>query len=410
MTGNNLIGTPLAEAQRPTTFEQWVGQDQLVNQIKGFIKNNFLPSMVFHGPPGSGKTTMARLISKNFSAQFVQLNAVDTGAKILKEVGEKAKADRLLHSTRTVVFVDEIHRLTTSQQDIFLPFLESGDFILIGATTENPSFELNKALLSRCKVLRFQVPSEQDLGKVFDSVTSSLIKSDFSDPTFRDELIRWSKGDFRKMISAIEDLGFSELPRPFQWESVNDYLMKTPLSYDKSGSSHHDFVSALIKSIRGSDVDAALLYLSYMIRSGEDLNFICRRLIVLASEDIGNADPRALTMAVSCQQAVDVVGYPEASIILGQTVCYLACAPKSNSSYKAIKAAQHFIDTVGTLQVPPVLKSPVSDQYKYPHDHPKNWVDQNYWPEKLPKQSFYQPGSSGFEKNIKDFLAWLKGK
>jgi putative ATPase len=406
-----LPGTPLAEKMRPRSLDDWIGQAEIIQLFKNYQKQDFLPNLIFYGAPGCGKTTLARILSKSFNIRFRLLNAIDTGVKAIKEAGEEARTHRRLHSQRTALFVDEIHRMNQSQQDVFLPFIESGDFSLIGATTENPFFELNRALLSRSKVIQFAGPSEQDLIVCFERTLSFLGigENEFCDPESKQEIIRFSGLDFRVLINTIEHIFHGQPPRSFDLEFCKKILGPIKNARGHHEDLHFDLVSAFIKSIRGSDPNSALYYLASLIKSGASPLFIARRLIILASEDVGNADPRALTVAVSCQQAVDFVGMPESSIILAQTVCYLASAPKSNRSYLAIQKALKFAEEFPLQRVPPPLKNRGADgSYLYPHDFSKGWVSQNYWPSGSESQVFYEPSTSGFEKTMKEFLNWLK--
>jgi putative ATPase len=406
-----LPGTPLAERMRPRSIDDWIGQPEVIRLFKSYIKNNFLPNLILWGPPGSGKTTFAKILSRSFNFRFKMLNAVEVGVKSIRDLGEEARQSRTLNSQRTVIFVDEIHRMNQAQQDVFLPYMESGDFSLIGATTENPFFDLNRALQSRSKVIQFRGPTSEDLLICFQKALAYLeiSESAFCDLECRSEIIQSSTGDYRVLLGTVEHLHFSDIPNPIKKADYLNFVSQFRSSTYFNESLHSDLVSAFIKSIRGSDPDAALYYLANLIKSEASLMFLARRLVILASEDVGNADPRALTLAVSCQQAVDFVGMPESAIILAQTVCYLASAPKSNRSYLAIQKALQFVETSPCQKVPPFLKNQGADgKYVYPHDFPKSWTSQSYWPYSCEPQNFYEPSSHGFEKNIKDFLNWLK--
>jgi putative ATPase len=422
----DLPGTPLAEKLRPETLAQILGQPQVLSQVERYVASGFLPNLIFWGPPGTGKTSLAFALAKQFNAHFVSINAVESGAKALKEIGEAAKNSRRELRQQTVLFVDEIHRFNKAQQDVLLPFIEKGDVVLIGATTENPSYELNRALLSRCRLLVFKRHSQQSLKEMIQKAFQAEDPSLKSEEIFTTEginyLISWSDGDARRILLALEEI-FSNLKAKLNKNSLigiddlKDILGRTPLGYDKQSDQHYDVISAFIKAVRGSDADAALYYLARMIKGGEDPVFIARRLIVLASEDIGNADPRALQVAVSGAQAVEIIGLPEGAITLAQVVTYLSSAPKSNRSYLGLKRAQEYVEKTGTPDIALALRSSKTAEmkkigygvgYQYPHDFPKHWVEQSYWPQDLKPEKFYEPDEIGFEKQILEYLRWLK--
>lgn len=425
-----VLHLPLAEKHRPKNFTEFFGQDQLVNGASSILtlikKTKMAPNLILWGPPGTGKTTFAKLVSNCISGEFLQVSAIDTGAKQLRQLGQSAR-DRKLTGTSTVLFIDEIHRLNRSQQDVLLPFTESGDFSLIGATTENPSYELNKALLSRARVVLFKKLKKTDLNKILWRVLEregceldSLLSSSSQELLFDS-----CGGDARKLISLVEPIvglfkdevakkGFSF---PLDRESLNKMMDSILSVYDKNRDSHYDHISAFIKSIRGSDADAGLYYLAKMICSGEDPVFIARRLVILASEDVGNADPRALLMAMAGLSAVEAVGLPEAGINLAQVVTYLASAPKSNRSYLGYKRAMELVTQYPNLDVPLALKSSQTrlgrefgfgEGYKYSHDGPKGFVDQTFLPDEICDRKLYEPIDRGFEKNIIEYQKWLK--
>lgn len=429
MAPENLPGTPLAEKLRPKKHEALLGQPQVLAQIERYVKSGYLPSLIFWGPPGTGKTTLAQALAREFKAEFVAINAVESGAKALKEIGEAARFRRLQYQTQTILFVDEIHRFNKAQQDVLLPFVEKGEIILIGATTENPSYELNRALLSRCRLIVFERHTEKSLTELLEKAfeSQSLKISDVLNDDGKAALIAWADGDGRRLLLGTEEI-FSwvrsatdeakSAKEPLYRETIEELLGKTPIGYDKQSDQHYDVISCFIKSIRGSDSDAALYYLARMLKGGEDPVFIARRLVILASEDIGNADPRALQVAVNGAQAVELIGLPEGAINLAQVVTYLASAPKSNRSYLGLKKAQAYVDQTGTPPLPLKLRSAKTPEmkdlgygkgYQYPHDFPKHWVNQSYWPEGLEKETFYEPGDVGFEKQIKEYIKWLKG-
>jgi len=422
---------PLAEALRPKRLEDMLGQAKLLGPQapwRRLLESGQIPSLILWGPPGTGKTTFALLLAQKVDAEFVMVNAVETGAKALRELGEKGRITRLQQRRRTLVFIDEIHRLNKGQQDVLLPSVEKGDVILVGATTENPSYEINSALLSRCRILVFERLAPEDLRRLAERAclarNSSL--SDLLDPEALARLMEFADGDGRKLINLVETLISTREAQPAAEESPSWPLSPEALSavfdapavrYDKTADEHYDTVSAFIKSVRGSDPDAAVYYLARMIKGGEDPVFIARRLVILASEDIGNADPRALQVAVSGLQAVELVGWPEAAISLAQVTTYLASAPKSNRSYMALRQAQELVDRTGSVPIPLALRSAKTAAmkelgygrgYKYSHDGEKGYLPQRFLPEELGEISLYEPSDHGFEKTIAQYLAWLK--
>lgn len=420
LDSNNLAGTPLAERLRPLNFADFVAQDKIQKALQDHIRSGHVPNLILWGPPGTGKTTLARILSQQLNFEFVPMNAVESGAKALKAEGDKARERRRLYNQRTLLFVDEIHRFNKAQQDVLLPYIENGDLNLIGATTENPSYELNRALLSRCKLMVLERLSAADLRKIFLKGCQQLQKSpdQLLVADAQDLLLAFSDGDARRLLTALEDIAHQP-DLPMSSEAIRDLLGKMVLGYDKKSDQHYDVISAFIKSIRGSDADAGLYYLARMIQGGEDASFIARRLVILASEDVGNADPRALSVAVAAAQAVEMIGLPEAAINLAQAVTYLSSAPKSNRSYLAWKKAQAFVESTGTQEIPLALRSDQTSEmkglgygtnYLYPHDYPKSFVEQNYWPEKIKAQVFYQPNVFGFEKQIHDYQRWLRAQ
>lgn len=415
---------PLAERMRPQKLNDFIGQNKVIgNQslLFQYIQSHKLPSLILWGPPGCGKTTLAHLLAQEVKAHFIPVNAVEIGTKILKEIGEQARHHKLFQVQSTLVFIDEIHRLNKSQQDVLLPFVEKGDFTLIGATTENPSYEINRALLSRCQLLVFEKLTSKDLLHILKMGIKNLGWADEDiDEKLQKSLCETADGDARKLLNNIETLCISSeqahCDKPLTIENVSAWLPEKILHYDKNADYHYDLISAFIKSIRGSDANAAVYYLCRMLEGGEDPLFIARRLIILASEDVGNADPKALPLAVAGLHAVESVGLPEAAINLSQIVTYLATAPKSNRSYLALRTAQKFVKETGNVAVPLHLRSSrepemkklgYGEGYLYPHDFNKGFTPQNYWPQELTPQKFYEPKEIGYEKHIKEFVDWL---
>ncbi len=423
------IHQPLANILRPKQVSDFVGQEKIFNKnspLMKMIERGVLPNLIIWGPPGTGKTSFALYLSQKLDFKFILANAIDTGAKKIRELGNEAHNDKVIHGKPTVLFIDEIHRLNKSQQDVLLPFTEKGDLILIGATTENPSYELNGALLSRSKLLVFNRLSEVDLSKLLTSCLQNFDLTEeilFSDDV-KNEILDEANGDARKLYNILDqviDLYNSDdkggQSWPLEVDAYLEFFKSTSFYYDKKGCSHYNTISAFIKSIRGSDPDAAVYYLARMIKGGEDPVFIARRLVILASEDVGNADPRALQLAMAGLEAVKVIGLPEAGINLAQVTTYLSSAPKSNRSYMAYKKALSEVESSGNLAVPNSLKSSrtkmaknlgFGKDYKYSHDGEKSWVKQDFLPEQIKDKKFYEPSERGFEKNISAYLKWLK--
>ena len=423
---------PLAEQMRPSQIEEMVGQSRIIGKASPWLRifnAGQIPSLILWGPPGCGKTTLANLVAKKIKAEVVSENAIDLGAKSLREIGEQAKRRLIETQRQTLLFIDEIHRLNKSQQDILLPFIEKGQLILIGATTENPSYELNSALLSRCRILTFESLTLGELNTVFSKACKlkGLAETQTLDSQALKMFLELADGDARRLLNMAE-LIFSAkesqvagsvhpLSFPLNTEALTSLIQSSSLRYDKSSDQHYDVISAFIKSIRGSDPDASLYYLARMLKGGEDPIFIARRLVVLASEDVGNADPRALSLAISGLQACELIGLPEAAISLAQVVTYLACAPKSNRSYMALKAAQQRVEQTGTLPVPLALRSSQTQamknlgygkDHKYSHNSEKGFVQQDFLPDKLVGEKYYEPSEHGFEKTLKQYLEWLR--
>lgn len=409
---------PLADRLRPKDLDDYIGQDHLVGEgkiIRRMIKADRIYSSIFYGPPGVGKTSLAKIISRKTHMAFEEISAVASGIADLKKKVQLAKDNLAFENKKTILFIDEIHRFNKSQQDYLLPFVEDSTITLIGATTENPYFEVNKALISRMYVFELKSLADKDLEKLIDLALSKdeILKSKdiILDGEARNTLISYSNGDCRALLNALELAIFSEDEKDgkivIDKSTIENSTQKKIAVYDRDGDRHYDTTSAFIKSMRGSDVDAAIYYLAKMLESGEDIKFIARRMIIFAAEDIANADPQALVMATSCFTAIDTVGLPEARIILSQVVTYLAAAPKSNSTYRAIDKAINFVRTNKDEVVPNKLKDThyqgsknlVHDTYLYPHDF-GGYVDQSYLPDKFVLEKFYEPKTVGFEKEM----------
>ena len=410
---------PLAERIRPGNINQFVGQEHLVGteKILSMVMEKEQPfSMMFWGPPGSGKTTLARIIAKTAGADIHKLSAVSSGVKDLRKVIRQGEKNKDLGKL-TILFIDEIHRFSKSQQDSLLNAVEDGTVILIGATTENPSFEIISPLLSRCKVLVLNPLSNTALDTILDHAfnTDIILQKDQIDfpQKIREQLIQSAGGDARKMLNTLEvSMHLISGKGPITEKILSEALQRRSQLYDKTGDYHYDTISAFIKSVRGSDPDAAIYWLAIMIEGGEKPEFIARRLVILASEDISNADPQGLTLAVSGFQAVHMIGMPEAAIILAQVTTYLSGAPKSNASYRAIQTALEQIKEEGTPGVPLHLRNAPTGlmkaldygkDYEYPHTHPEHFVNVNYFPDGAEK-SFYHPTEQGYEKFISERL------
>jgi putative ATPase len=417
---------PLAARMRPQTFAEFVGQEHLVAEgrvLRKCIEADRLPSMVFWGPPGSGKTTLAHIIANVSRAHFSPLSAVSAGVADLRRVVEEAKKRLKSSGRRTILFVDEIHRFNKAQQDVVLPFVENGIVTFIGATTENPSFEVISPLLSRCRVFRLNLLSDEDvrliLERAIKDAERGLGKSHIaiSEEALR-HLVTISDGDARVALNALEMATSATLPddndlRSIDLSAVEEALQHRALLYDKSGDQHYDLISALHKSLRGSDPDASLYWLGRMLEAGEDPLYIARRLVRFASEDVGVADPQALVIAVAVQQAVHFVGLPEGNLALAEAVVYLATAPKSNSLYQAYSRVQKDVQQGRNEPVPLHLRNPVTDLmhrmghgrgYKYAHDQPDHFVKQQNLPASLQGKRYYVPTEQGYEKGIADRL------
>ena len=420
---------PLASRLRPSTLEEVVGQQHIIGKDKLLyraIKADKLSSIIFYGPPGTGKTTLAKVIANTTSAEFTQINATVAGKKDMEEVVARAKETLGMYQKKTILFVDEIHRFNKSQQDYLLPFVEDGTLILIGATTENPYFEVNSALISRSSIFELHPLDKEDIKTVIRRAVYDVEKGMGSyDAVIEEDALEFladiSGGDARNALNAVE-LGILTTERSDDGKIhitlpvASECIQKRVVRYDKTGDNHYDTISAFIKSMRGSDPDAAVYYLAKMLYAGEDIKFIARRIMICASEDVGNADPMALTVAVSAAQAVERIGMPEAQIILSQAVLYVATAPKSNSATNAIFGAMENVKSQKT-SVPAHLQDAHYKGsknlghgigYKYAHDYPHHYVKQQYLPEEIKDARFYEPGDNGKEKEIKEWMEYLK--
>ena len=417
---------PLAARMRPRTLDEVVGQEHIIGKDKLLyraIKADKISSIIFYGPPGTGKTTLAKVIANTTSAEFQQINATVAGKKDMEEVVAKAKELQGMYGKRTILFIDEIHRFNKGQQDYLLPYVEDGTIILIGATTENPYFEVNGALISRSVIFELKpIPREaiKELLKkaVYDTDRGMGAYNGTIDEDALDFLADISGGDARHALNAIELGIMTTEPEAdgkihITLDVAQQCIQKRAARYDKNGDNHYDTISAFIKSMRGSDPDAAVYYLARMLNAGESVTFIARRIMICASEDVGNADPNALVVAVAAAQAVERIGMPESQIILSQAASYVACAPKSNAAYVAISDAMTSVKNEPTGGIPPYLKDAHFSgarelgrglTYKYPHDFDNHYVDQQYLPDELRGRRFYIPSDNGYEKGIRIWL------
>lgn len=423
--------SPLASRLRPTTLDEVVGQEHIIGKDKLLyraIKADKLSSIIFYGPPGTGKTTLAKVIANTTSAEFTQINATVAGKKDMEEVVEKAKQTMGMYGRKTILFVDEIHRFNKGQQDYLLPFVEDGTLILIGATTENPYFEVNGALISRSIVFELKPLSTDNIKQLILRAVNDKEKGMGAfnariDDDAADFLAEISNGDARTALNAIE-LGILTTDKSedgtiyITMEVAEQCIQKRAVRYDKSGDNHYDTISAFIKSMRGSDPDAALYYLAKMLYAGESVEFIARRIMISAAEDVGMADPNALTVAVSAANAVHQIGMPEAKIILAEAVVYMATAPKSNASYMGLEKAMSAVQNTKISGIPVHLmdahykgaaKLGHGDGYKYAHDYENHYVNQQYLPDELVNEVFYNPGDLGYEVKVKEHFKKIKG-
>ncbi len=423
--------SPLAARLRPRTLDEVVGQQHIIGKntlLYRAISADKISSIIFYGPPGTGKTTLAKVIAGTTSSEFTQINATVAGKKDMEAVVEKAKEDMGMFGKRTILFIDEIHRFNKGQQDYLLPFVEDGTIILIGATTENPYFEVNSALISRSIVFELKPLGPEDIKILIMRAVEDKEKGMGAyDALIEEDALQFladlSDGDARKALNAVE-LGILTTERGddgkihLTLEVAKECIQKRNMRYDKNGDNHYDVISAFIKSMRGSDPDAAVYYLARMLESGEDIKFIARRIMICASEDVGMADPNALTVAVSASLAIERIGLPEARILLAQAAIYVATAPKSNASYLAVGAAQEEVRRSGNLPVPPHLQDSSYKGakklgrglgYQYAHDFPNHYVEQQYLPYELTGREFFKPDGNGYETKIKEHMKRLKG-
>ncbi len=414
---------PLAERQRPTTLDTYIGQKHLVGKdavLRKMIDSRVVSSIILWGPPGVGKTTLAKIIAKQLDRPFYILSAINSGVKDVREVIEKAKKTKFFNSPIPILFIDEIHRFSKSQQDSLLGAVEQGVFTLIGATTENPSFEVISPLLSRCQVYVLKSLEREDLRNLLDKAltTDSVLKDKDIEIAEEEALFRFSGGDARKLLNILELVINAQTDEKIKItnDEVTKCLQENPSAYDKNGEMHYDIISAFIKSIRGSDPDGAVYWLARMVEGGEDPKFIARRLVISASEDVGLANPNALLLANQCFDAINRVGWPEGRIILSQTTIYLATSPKSNSAYMAINEAQALVRQTGNLPVPLHLRNAPTKlmkelgygvKYKYSHDYENNFVEQDFMPEEIKNHRLYTPQKNAQEIKILERLKML---
>ena len=404
---------PLAERMRPQKLKDFVGQEAVLNFLTKLVGGNYFPSIIFFGTPGTGKTSLAKIISNEISSNFVKINAALSGVAELRKIVQKAEEERNFN-VRTIVFIDEIHRFNKSQQDFLLPYVEDGRIILIGATTENPFFEVNGALLSRVKIIRLEKLTADDIKKILQRAIEEL-KLPAKNFPIEDRALEiisdFSDGDARIALNLLEQIYFDGGITVDNLRKIWDERLR---KYDKSGDNHYDTASAFIKSMRGSDANAAIFYLAKMLDGGEDVKFIARRIVICAAEDVGNADPQALILANAAAQAVQFVGMPEAKKILAQAAIYVACAPKSNASYMAIEQALSDVKNFRDVDDVPLHLRDTNykgakffghgKNYKYPHDFEGHFVKQQYLPKNFADKKYYEPSENGYEKILKEYL------
>lgn len=427
---NGKKESPLASRMRPTSLDEVVGQQHIIGKDKLLyraIMADKISSIIFYGPPGTGKTTLAKVIANTTSAEFTSINATAAGKKDMEQVVENAKNMRGMYGKKTILFIDEIHRFNKGQQDYLLPFVEDGTVILIGATTENPYFEVNGALLSRSIIFELKPLSQEDIKTLIRRALTDSAKGLGSygaviDDDALDFLSDMANGDVRSALTAIELGVLTTEPSAdgkihITLSVASECIQRRVVKYDKSGDNHYDTISAFIKSMRGSDPDAAIYYLARMLYAGEDVKFIARRIMICAAEDVGNADPQALQVAVAAAQAVERIGMPESQIILAEATNYVACAPKSNASYLSIDAAMHMVASGQTPPIPVHLQDSHYKSagklghgigYQYAHDFKNHYVAQQYLPDALAGARFYEPTDMGYEKQIRDHLEKIR--
>jgi len=419
------MSTPLAERLRPQTLDEYIGQTHLVGKgavLRRMIDSGRIPSIIFWGPPGVGKTTLANIISNTIKAPFYKLSAVNSGVKDVRDVIEKAKSNRFFDTAAPILFIDEIHRFSKSQQDSLLGAVETGTVTLIGATTENPSFEVIRPLLSRCQVYVLKPMEKKELEELLNRALTEdyILKERDIEVKETDALFRFSGGDARKLLNILDLTVAAEAGEKvvITDKRVTERLQENPAAYDKGGEMHYDIISAFIKSIRGSDPDAAIYWLARMVAGGEDPKFIARRLVISAAEDIGLANPNALLLANACFETLQKIGWPEGRIVLAETTLYLATSPKSNSAYLAIDKAMATVEQTGNLPVPLHLRNaPTSlmkeldygKEYKYAHDYKDNFVQQEYLPRELNKNHFWEPQTNPSEVKMQEWMKKLWG-
>lgn len=415
------MNSPLAERLRPQTLDDFIGQQHLVGKgsvLRKMIDSGRIPSIIFWGPPGVGKTTLANIISNVLDAPFYKLSAINSGVKDVREVIEKAGSNRFFNSAAPILFIDEIHRFSKSQQDSLLHAVETGTITLIGATTENPSFEVIRPLLSRCQVYVLKPMETEDLASLLERALNKdlILQQREIEVKETTALFRFAAGDARKLLNILDLVVEADVSDKVVIDDklVSERLQENPAAYDKGGEMHYDIISAFIKSIRGSDPDAAIYWLARMVEGGEDPTFIARRLVISAAEDIGLANPNALLLANACFDTLKKIGWPEGRIVLAEATVYLATSPKSNSTYLAINKAIATVRETGNLPVPLHLRNaPTSlmkeldygKDYKYAHDFEDNFVEDNFFPEELKQKSYWQPQNNASEKKIKE---WMK--
>lgn len=420
------MSAPLAERLRPQTLDEYIGQKHLVGKgavLRRMIDSGRIPSIIFWGPPGVGKTTLANIIANTLNAPFYKLSAINSGVKDVRDVIDKAKNNRFFEAAAPILFIDEIHRFSKSQQDSLLSAVETGIVTLIGATTENPSFEVIRPLLSRCQVYVLKEMNKTDLETLLQRALTEdiILKEKEIDVAETDALFRFSGGDARKLLNILDLVvsAESEGKVVVTDKEVTDRLQENPAAYDKGGEMHYDIISAFIKSIRGSDPDAAVYWLARMVAGGEDPKFIARRLVISAAEDIGLANPNALLLANACFDALQKIGWPEGRIVLAETTVYLATSPKSNSSYMAINNAMALVEKTGNLPVPLHLRNaPTSlmkeldygKEYKYAHDFENNFIKQDYLPKELKNTRFWEAQNNPSEAKMRELMKKLWGK